>query len=103
MPIRPSLKVVSLALGGLVMTIVAVLVISFILRAWWFTPLFGFGAGGPEQPIAFPHTVHVRDAGIDCQFCHRNVAKGDAATLPAVQQCLLCHKTITGEENPEDC
>lgn len=82
-------------------TVVIVLVLLYILRAWWSTPIFGFGAGGPDQPIAFPHTVHVQDAGIACEFCHRNVTKGDAATVPAVEQCLFCHETITGEDNIE--
>ena len=91
----------ALAFGGLVTTVIIVLVLLFILHAWWSTPLFGFGAGGPDQPIAFPHTVHVQDAGIQCEFCHRNVTKGDAATVPAVEQCLFCHQTITGEVNPQ--
>ena len=88
------------------MTVIAVLVVLFILRAWWSTPIFGFGAGGPDQPIAFPHTVHVDQVGIQCEFCHRNVSKGDAATVPAVEQCLFCHTTVTGQDaqgvqNPE--
>ena len=91
----------SLGLGGLVMTVVVILVVLYILRAWWSTPLFGFGAGGPDQPIAFPHTVHVQQAGIQCEFCHRNVTAGDAATVPAVEQCLFCHKTIADPDNPE--
>ena len=99
MPIRLTPKIVALALGGLVTTVVIVLVLMYILIAWWSTPIFGFGAGGPDQPIAFPHTVHVQDAGIACEFCHRNVTKGEAATVPAVEQCLFCHKTITGENN----
>ncbi len=86
-----------LAIGGLVVTAIMVFVMVFILTAWWSTPLFGFGSGGPEQPIAFSHQVHVDQAGIQCEFCHRNVAKGDAATVPAVEQCLFCHKTIVGE------
>ena len=101
MPTKPSLKMLSLAFGGLVTTVVIVLVVLYILHAWWSTPLFGFGAGGPDQPIAFPHTVHVEEAGIQCEFCHRNVTKGDSATVPAVEQCLFCHKTITGEDNLE--
>ena len=99
MPIRLTPKIMALALGGLVTTVVIVLVLMYILIAWWSTPIFGFGAGGPDQPIAFPHTVHVQDAGIACEFCHRNVTKGEAATVPAVEQCLFCHKTITGENN----
>jgi len=103
MPIRPSLKMVPLVLGGLLMTVVVVLVLLFILRAWWSTPILGFNAGGPDQPIAFPHDVHVQDHGIQCEFCHRNVTIGDAATVPAVEQCLFCHKTVTGTaENREE-
>ena len=102
MPIRPSPKLLlPLAFGGLVATVVVVLVVVYILHAWWSTPIFGFGAGGPDQPIAFPHTVHVEDQGIQCEFCHRNVTKGDAATVPAVEQCLFCHTTVTGEDHPE--
>ena len=100
MPI-PRLGVLPLAIGGLLVTVVIVLVLVFVLRAWWSTPIFGFGAGGPEQPIAFQHTVHVRDAGIQCEFCHRNVTKGDAATVPAVEQCLFCHMNIVDPNNPE--
>ncbi len=101
MPIKPSLKLVALGLGGLVVTVVIVLVLLYILRAWWTTPIFGFGASGPDQPIAFPHTVHVEQAEIQCQFCHRNVTKGDSASVPAVEQCLFCHKTVHGQDNPE--
>ena len=90
-----------LAFIGLVMTVIIVLVVAFILHAWWSTPLFGFGSGGPDQPIPFSHVVHVDQAGIDCQFCHRNVAKGGAATVPAVEQCLFCHKTIVDPANAD--
>ena len=90
-----------MVLGGLVATGIMVFALFFVLSAWWTTPIFGFGASGPEQPIAFPHDVHVGQAGIQCEFCHRNVDKGAAATVPAVDQCLFCHKTITGENNLE--
>ncbi len=96
MPI--SLKLIPLALLGLGVTVVMVLVLLFILRAWWSTPfeVFGFG-DAPEQPIAFPHTVHVKEMGIACEFCHRNVTIGEAATVPSVAQCMFCHTTIQGE------
>ena len=87
-------------LGGLA---VMALVGAFIVRAWFSTPfeVLGFG-GAPQQPIAFPHTKHVQDAGIDCTFCHRNVTIGKPATVPAVEQCMFCHKIIgqpRGEES----
>ena len=28
---------------------------------------------------------------LDCQFCHRTVSTDEAASIPAVQQCLFCH------------
>ena len=99
MPVSP--KMIPLALMGLGMTVVMVLVLLFILRAWWSTPLSVFGFGDPpEQPIAFPHTVHVKEMGIACEFCHRNVTTGEAATVPSVQQCMFCHTTIQGETAP---
>jgi hypothetical protein len=50
---------------------------------------------GPEQPIAFAHSVHVAVDQIDCVFCHRGVTRGPAATLPAVEQCMFCHQVVT--------
>ncbi len=97
------LKLIPLALGGLLTTAVIVLVVIFLLRAWWSTPLQVFGFGEPpEQPIAFPHTTHVQIDGINCAFCHRNVTKGDAASILPVEGCLFCHTTIQGEEAPPE-
>jgi hypothetical protein len=50
---------------------------------------------GPEQPIAFAHSVHVAVDQIDCLFCHRGATRGPAATLPAVEQCMFCHQVVT--------
>ncbi|MCH7482213.1 MAG: cytochrome c3 family protein [Chloroflexi bacterium] len=82
----------AIAVMGASMLLVFGLVAWFLFSAWWSSPppILGFG-DGPEQPIAFPHTVHVSDAGIDCQFCHRTVSTDEAATIPAVAQCLFCH------------
>ncbi len=77
---------------GLSIAIVGALVAYFVISAWWSQPppILGFG-DGPEQPIAFPHTVHVTEAGLDCQFCHRTVSTDEAASIPAVAQCQFCH------------
>jgi len=91
------------ALGaiGLTGTIAIVAVVTFVLSAWLGLPLsvFNFIPGigeGPEQPIAFPHTIHVQDVGLDCTFCHRNVTIGAAATIPASGLCMTCHKLVDG-------
>lgn len=50
----------------------------------------------PSQPIAFPHSVHVGDNGIDCRYCHNSVTESKTAGLPSVDVCMNCHKQITG-------
>ena len=93
--ITPKMLIIPIALGGLLTTAVVILVAVFLLRAWFSTPIQVFGfPGPPEQPIAFPHTVHVDIEGINCAFCHRDVTKGDAATILPVEGCLLCHATV---------
>ena len=89
-----SSRFAKIAVGvvGLGVTVVFAFLGYFVLSAWWSNPpaVLGFG-DGPEQPIGFPHTVHVTDAGLDCQFCHRTVSTDEAATIPSVAQCLFCH------------
>ena len=89
---------------GLVVTVIIGFVIVVLLISWFSNPPFGLG-NAPPQPIAFPHTVHaglIEDGGmgIQCEFCHRNVTKGEAATVPAVEQCLFCHKVVEGNTEP---
>ncbi len=77
---------------GLTFGVVGLLVGFLLFTSWWSMPpdILGF-AEGPKQPIAFPHTVHVQQAGLDCQFCHRTVSTDEAAGIPAVAQCMFCH------------
>lgn len=87
---------------GLAAALVVAFVGYFVVQSWWSQPpaVLGFG-DGPTQPIAFPHTVHVTTAGLDCQFCHRTVSTDEAASVPAVAQCRFCHDftRITGEQS----
>jgi Cytochrome c7 and related cytochrome c len=46
------------------------------------------------QPVAFSHRVHAEKAGLACEFCHAEAARGDAATLPRAETCLACHRSI---------
>ncbi len=123
MLIRRIALLLVVSVGASATGIVLLLATAFVARAWWTTPfeVLGFGAA-PEQPIAFPHTVHAGidvwtdsegnpklDAdgnemyglGLDCTFCHRNVDKGATASIPPVEQCLFCHASVQGEELAE--
>ena len=92
----PNPKMIPLMVAGGVVTVVLGFVVIVLLISWFSNPPFGLG-NAPAQPVAFPHTVHVADNNIQCEFCHRNVTKGEAATVPAVETCLFCHKDIDGE------
>ena len=48
----------------------------------------------PEQPIAFPHTVHAGRLGLPCLFCHAFADRSPSATVPPLSTCMTCHETI---------
>lgn len=54
----------------------------------------------PSQPIAFPHSRHAGENGIDCKYCHNSVTKSKHAGIPTVNVCMNCHKQISGEGKP---
>ena len=88
---------------GLTFGVVVLLVSLLLFTSWWSLPpdILGF-AEGPEQPIAFPHTVHVQQAGLDCQFCHRTVSTEEAAGIPALAQCMFCHDFLRIDGSQSD-
>lgn len=51
--------------------------------------------GAPTEPIAFDHSVHVQQAGVDCVFCHRTATSAGTAGYPDVQQCMFCHSGVS--------
>jgi hypothetical protein len=62
--------------------------------------VLGGAAGGiyltqipPEQPIHFPHSVHVA-LGAPCLYCHPGATSGPTAGLPSIGKCLGCHQQI---------
>jgi cytochrome c2 len=54
----------------------------------------------PEQPIHFPHDLHAGVMKIDCQYCHSGAYKSKNATIPSLNICMNCHKTVK-TESPE--
>jgi hypothetical protein len=48
----------------------------------------------PQQPLEFPHNIHV-EKKIGCtEYCHEPVTTGPVAGLPSVRTCMTCHNTI---------
>ncbi len=77
---------------GLVVALILAFIVYFVVTAWWSQPPAILGFGAIKQPVAFSHYVHVTQAGIDCQFCHRDVSTAAAPDVPPVAQCQFCHK-----------
>lgn len=48
----------------------------------------------PEQPIEFPHNVHVAKKIACTEYCHESVTTGPVAGLPSVRTCMICHDAI---------
>ena len=85
-----------LGVGGLATTVVVLLGLTWVVSAWFGTPIIFGSDEGPDQPIAFPHTTHVEELGLDCTFCHREVEKSAEATIPSAALCMTCHQAVAG-------
>ena len=48
----------------------------------------------PVQPIKFPHDLHAGVMKIQCQYCHAGAFKSKNATLPSLNVCMNCHKSV---------
>jgi hypothetical protein len=52
----------------------------------------------PQQPIEFPHNIHI-EKGVGCtEYCHESVTKGPRAGLPSVNTCMICHAAIAADK-----
>ena len=105
-PLPPTRQLIPMALAGLLATAIVAFIVVVLFMSWFSNPPFGWG-NAPAQPIPFPHTVHagpVEEGGhaIQCEFCHRNVTTGAAATVPAVEVCVICHKQVNGANAQAD-
>ena len=68
--------------------------------AYYFTPKYTRVGYQPTQPVAFDHSLHVNQLGMDCRYCHTSVEKGAHASVPATQTCMNCHTQVHGSNNP---
>lgn len=55
----------------------------------------GYNNGyAPEQPIPYDHSLHAGTYKIPCQYCHSNAETSRHATVPSLNVCMNCHKSI---------
>ncbi len=55
----------------------------------------------PEQPIFYSHKVHAGTNQISCLYCHGGAQASKQASIPSVNVCMNCHKSISKYEGPD--
>jgi hypothetical protein len=69
--------------------------------AWYYlTPKYSRVGYQPAQPVAFPHSVHVDQLGMDCRYCHSHVETAAHSNIPTTQVCMNCHSQVQ-KDNPK--
>ncbi len=60
----------------------------------YFTPKYTRVGYMPTQPVAFQHSIHVQQLGMDCRYCHSYVEVSGHSNVPTTQTCMNCHTAI---------
>lgn len=78
---------------------------TFKLTLFTFLALIAAGSNRPgfstDQPIAFPHSVHIKDVEMECVDCHQGATTSFHAWLPNLSLCMQCHEDKLSD-NPEE-
>jgi hypothetical protein len=74
--------------------IAGVVGIPALAMIWVRTPYMTGEREPVVQPIQFDHRHHVRDDGINCEYCHSGVTRSAYAGIPAVSLCMNCHSQV---------
>lgn len=48
----------------------------------------------PDQAIPFSHKLHAGKYKIDCRYCHAGVEISRRSSLPSLNICMNCHRTV---------
>jgi len=78
----------------LVISFFSFIFLTIFVFWYWMSPKHLEVGYEPTQPIPYSHRLHAGDLGIDCRYCHVNVEKGPAATVPPTEICMNCHKVV---------
>lgn len=65
---------------------------------YYFTPKYARVGYQPIQPVAFPHSTHADQLGIDCRYCHNGVEKSWYSNVPGAATCMNCHNQVLAND-----
>src|ERR1051326_8853138 len=66
--------------------------------AYSFPPKYTRVGYHPIQPVAFPHSVHADQLGIDCRYCHNGAEKSWYSNIPGSGVCINCHSQVLASD-----
>jgi len=81
--------------------IYGLLLIGGVLTAglnYYFTPKYTRVGYQPTQPVPFSHSIHVKQLGLDCRYCHDGVEKSWYSNVPAADTCINCHSAVRADD-----
>ncbi len=61
---------------------------------YFFTPKYTRVGYQPTQPVAYDHSLHVGQLGLDCRYCHTYVDRSEHANVPDSATCMNCHNQV---------
>ncbi len=65
---------------------------------YYFTNKYANVGYQPVQPVAFSHTIHSGQLGLDCRYCHDGVEKSWYSNVPAASTCMNCHNQVLKDD-----
>ncbi|MBT6789916.1 MAG: cytochrome c3 family protein [Verrucomicrobia bacterium] len=65
---------------------------------YYFTPKYTRVGYQPTQPVPFSHSIHVKQLGLDCRYCHDGVEKSWYSNVPAADTCMNCHSAVRADD-----
>ena len=65
---------------------------------YYFTPKYTRVGFQPTQPVPFSHSIHVKQLGLDCRYCHDGVEKSWYSNVPAADTCMNCHSAVRADD-----
>jgi len=65
---------------------------------YYFTPKYTRVGYQPVQPVAFAHSIHVDQLGIDCRYCHSAIERSWYSNVPSSSTCMNCHSQVLKDD-----
>ena len=65
---------------------------------YYFTPKYTRVGYQPTQPVPFSHSIHVKQLGLDCRYCHDGVEKSWYSNVPAADTSMNCHSAVRADD-----